>query len=148
MTYNDLINLFLDTARNHSMVDTVGYGNLSDIEVPDNETPPNYPYVFYNPVSISNSRRDFNLTMNVICMTQVEDTEQQEINGQSICIGILQDIVASIITTSNDPLVDIATPFTITPFKERFQDDVVGATASLTIQYGKPIDGCVLPITK
>jgi hypothetical protein len=30
-------------------------------------------------------------------------------------------------------------------FKERFQDDVVGATATVTINYGKALDGCDNP---
>lgn len=148
MTYKDLVDRLLIIANSHDIVELVGYGNLSDIEVPDNEEPPDYPYVFFNPVNVSNDRREFNLTMNVIAMTQVRDKEQNEIDGQSICIAIIQDIVASFIydTTNTDPLIDIVTPFTITPFKERFQDDVVGATAVLTINYGKAIDGCLIPI--
>jgi len=148
MTYKDLVDRLLTIANSHAIVELVGYGNISDIEVPDNESPPDYPYVFFNPVNISNDRREFNLTMNLIAMTQVRDKEQNEIDGQSICIGIIQDIVAKFIydTTVSDPLIDVVTPFTITPFKERFQDDVVGATATLTINYGKAIDGCNVPI--
>ena len=148
MTYKDLVDRLLIIANSHDIVELVGYGNISDIEVPDNESPPDYPYVFFNPVNISNDRREFNLTMNLIAMTQVKDKEQNEIDGQSICVGIIQDIVATFIydTGNIDPLIDVVTPFTITPFKERFQDDVVGATATLTINYGKAIDGCNLPI--
>ena len=146
MTYKDLVDRLLIIINDHAMVETTGYGNLSDIEVPDNEEPPNYPYVFLNPVNISNDRREFNLTLNMICMTQVVDEEVYEINGQSICIGIIQDIVSRFLMTNQDPLIDIVTPFTITPFKERFQDDVVGATATLVVNYGKPIDGCLVPL--
>jgi hypothetical protein len=146
MTYKDLVDRLLVIINSHAMVETTGYGNLSDIEVPDNEEPPNYPYVFINPVNISNGRREFNLTLNMICMTQVVDEEQYEINGQSICIGIIQDVVSQFLMTNQDPLIDVVTPFTITPFKERFQDDVVGATATLVINYGKAIDGCLVPL--
>lgn len=145
MTYKDLIDRIMTIAGLHQMVELVGYGNLSDIEVPDNEEPPDYPYVFLNPVTVSNGRREFNLTMNLICMTQVKDAELCEIDGQSICIGIIQDIVSTFLNTNADPLIDVVTPFSITPFKERFQDKVVGATATLTINYGKAIDGCLVP---
>jgi len=145
MTYKDLVDRIMQIVNSHLMVELVGYGNLSDIEVPDNEEPPDYPYVFLNPVTVSNDRREFNLTMNLICMTQVKDRELCEIDGQSICIGIIQDIVSQFLLTTNDPLIDVVTPFSITPFKERFQDNVVGATATLTINYGKAIDGCLTP---
>ena len=75
MTYKDLVDRIMQIANSHLMVELVGYGNLSDIEVPDNEEPPDYPYVFLNPVTVSNDRREFNLTMNLICMTQVKDRE-------------------------------------------------------------------------
>lgn len=146
MTYKYLVDRLITITNSHDIVELVGYGNISDIEVPDNELPPDYPYVFFNPVSVSSDRREFNLTMNLIAMTQVKDKEQNEIDGQSICVGIIQDIVATFLNTNSDPLIDVVTPFTITPFKERFQDDVVGATAVLTINYGKAIDGCNLPI--
>jgi len=52
MTYKDLVDRLLTIANSHDIVELVGYGNISDIEVPDNESPPDYPYVFFNPVNI------------------------------------------------------------------------------------------------
>ena len=149
MKYNELIDRLLVVIRTHDMVDTAGYGNLSDIEVPDNEEPPDYPYVFLNPVNVSVDRRSFSVNLNMIAMTQSPDKEQSEIDGQSICIGIITDVVAKFIydTANLDPLIDFVTPFSVTPFKERFQDDVVGATANITINYGKAIDGCLIPFS-
>ena len=144
MNYKTIIDTLKTTSNSHLMVETVGYGNLSDIEVPDNEEPPNYPYVFINPVSVAVNRNEFSVTVNLIGMTQVRDKEQNEIDGQDMMIAILTDIIArfGIDVSATYPLIDIQFPFSVTPFKERFQDDVVGATVSLTINYGKAIEGC------
>tara|TARA_R110000787_G_scaffold94178_3_gene196813 strand:- start:196 stop:651 length:456 start_codon:yes stop_codon:yes gene_type:complete len=150
MTYKELINSLQATITAHLMVNTQGYGNISDIAVPENEAPPNYPYVFINPVSVNLNRNSFNCDVNLICMTQVHDdanaSQTRDLDGQDLCIQILSDIIAEYILTIGDPLFDIAMPLTLTPFKERFQDNVVGATAGLTMQYGKSISACVIPI--
>jgi len=145
MTYKETIDSLLATATSHSFVETVGYGNISDIGVPDNEEPPNYPYIFVNPVDASLDRQAFSVDLNIIAMTQVNDGEAEEITGQSLMIQILSDIISQYTNTTDDPLFDIITPVSITPFKERFMDSVVGATAALTITYGKAINGCVIP---
>lgn len=145
MTYKNIIDNLESIINAHHFVETYGYGNLSDIATPDSETPPNYPYVFINPTDINNGRTDFNLSLNMIVMTQVQDKEANELAGQDKCMQILQDIVSVYTNTNNDPLLDIETPFNVTPFKERFSDDVVGVTANITINYAKAIDGCDTP---
>ena len=147
MTYKNIVDSLETIINAHNFIETYGYGNLSDIAVPDNEEPPNYPYAFVNPVDVSNGRNSFSWTFNLIVMTQVNDNEDAEIAGQDECMQIIQDIVSIYTNTTNDPLLDIETPFTMTPFKERFQDDVVGATAVLTINYAKAIDGCDTPFS-
>lgn len=147
MTYKDIINDLKDIIVDHLFVETYGYGNISDISVPDNEEPPNYPYVFLNPQSISMGRTNFATTLNMIVMTQVNDSEDSELAGQDLCVQIVQDILSVYTNTTTTPLLDISTPVNMIPFKERFQDDVVGATATITINYGKAIDGCNTPIS-
>ena len=146
MNYKTLIDTLENIITNHLFVKTYGYGNISDISVPDNEEPADYPYVFLNPVNVSLDRQQFVVTLNMIAMTQVKDSEDKELAGQDLCINIIADIISQFTNTTDYSLFDIQTPTLITPFKERFQDDVVGATASLTIVYGKPIDGCDVPI--
>ena len=139
MTYKETIDSILATINSHSFVETSGYGNISDINVPDNEEPPNYPYVFVNPVDCTLDRQAFEVDLNLIGMTQVNDNEEDEIFGQSLMIQILSDIISEYTNTTDDPLFDIVTPVSVTPFKERFADDVVGATAALTIRYNHPM---------
>ena len=146
MTYKELIDTLEQIIINHWMVETYGYGNISDIMVPDNEEPANYPYVFINPVDIDMDRTNFAVNLNMIAMTQVQDGEDNELSGQDLCVRILSDIISEFTNTDGFPLYDVSLPVSITPFKERFQDDVVGATAALTINYAKAIDGCNTPI--
>ena len=147
MTYKELVNSLQLAITNHLFINTQGYGNISDIEVPENEEPPNYPYAFINPLSTAYSRRDFTWTFNLILMTQVNDSQTDDLAGQDAMIQIISDLMSTYLLTNEDPLIDVTVPFTMVPFKERFQDDVVGATATITMTYGKPIDGCVIPST-
>ena len=102
MKYNELIDRLLVVIRSHDMVDTAGYGNLSDIEVPDNEEPPDYPYVFLNPVNVSVDRRSFSVNLNMIAMTQSPDKEQSEIDGQSIYDATIHSLRKNISLVSQD----------------------------------------------
>ena len=146
MTYKNLVDSLRNIIESHYFVETYGFGEISDIAVPDNEEPPNYPYVFINPVDISNGLSSFQWTFNMIVMTQVNDGDDSELVGQDECIQIIQDIVSTFISSNDNPFITFEEPFSITPFKERFQDDVVGATANITLNYGKSLDGCNVPI--
>jgi len=75
-------------------------------------------------------------------MTQVEEGEDYEIDGQDSCVTFIQDIVSSFTNSNGNYLMDIQLPFNITVFKERFQSNVVGATANITISYAKALDYC------
>ena len=145
MNYRDIINKLELLANNHIFIKQFGYGNLSDIAVPEDQEAPDYPYMFVNPVdvSVNNSVTSFNC--NIIIMTQVLDTEDAEILGQSRCSQYMRDIVSYFTNSTNDPLYSISTPFTLTPFKERFQDDVVGVTANITIEVAEPLSFCDTP---
>jgi hypothetical protein len=142
MIYKDILDKLETLANNHYFIEQFGYGNLSDIEVPDNEQPPKYPYMFVNPVSINQDRRFITFNFNLIMMEQVADGEDNEIKGQDACITYIQDIVANFTNDTETLLMDVVLPFNITVFKERFQDSVVGATANLTISYAKALDNC------
>jgi hypothetical protein len=138
------------------MVELVGYGQISDISYPETEQAPDYPYVFINPVSTDVNSRVFSVTVNLIAMTQVaedassgideQDKESIILQGQSECMQILNDILAYFELSDGDLDMSYNKPVSMTPFVERFQDDVVGATATLTINYASPMNICATPI--
>lgn len=156
MTYKYIIDKLKSVAGQHLMVELVGYGQISDISYPETEQAPNYPYVFINPVSVDLNLNVFSVTVNLIAMTQVaedsksgvdaQDKESIILEGQSNCMQILNDILAHFQFSTSDRDMAFNRPVSMTPFVERFQDDVVGATAVVTINYGKPMDFCNAPL--
>lgn len=147
MTYQFVINRFKEIIEAHPFIRTYGYGNISDIAVPETKEAPDYPYAFINPVQTQLNQKSFTATFNLIVMTQVLDNEDDELFGQSNCMKYINDILSQFVLTTNDPLLSVGFPVSMTPFKERFQDDVVGSTASVTISYGKGMSVCDSPIT-
>ena len=146
MTYKEIIDTFKQKVQGHFFINTFGYGDISDIMTPDNEQPPYYPYIFLNPVSVTSNDRTSTFSFNVICMTQAPMGETNIIRAQSDCMDNLRDLIAKVNYTLDDPLIQFNEPYTFTPFKERFQDDVVGATCAMSITYPSILDGCNTPI--
>ena len=148
MTYKEILDKFIEISEGHNMVELVGYGDISDINTPDNEEPPVYPYVFINPINVSSGGKTSSINLNVICMTQTYDDQSSWILQQSNCLTILEDIIGKF-SWSNDQtfdFIDISSPVIFTPFKERFSDDVVGMTAQITIEYDNLWTNCDRPI--
>jgi len=158
MKYKEIVDLIKDISEGHVLVETFGYGSISDINTPNesdtliNNRGPLYPYVFLNPVSISQNERTATFSANLIVMTQTYDegyvdyVRDEELKMQSEMIDILIDIISNINMNLTNPQVEFITPFTITPFKERFSDSVVGGTANISITYPSPLDDCRTPI--
>ena len=145
MTYQQVVNRLLDIMSNHYLINEVGYGNLSDIHTPDDEQSPDYPYAFLNPISVTVGEYSFNSQFNLILMDQVTDgdtTSAEDIKVQSNCLMYLQDIMSHFRQTDDDRNLDIEVNVTATPFKERFEDNVAGVTAQITINSITPLDGC------
>jgi len=145
MTYQQVVNRLLTIMNNHYLINQTGYGNLSDIHTPDDEEAPDYPYAFLNPISVNVGEYSFASQFNLIIMDQVTDgdtTAAEDIKVQSNCLMYLQDIMSHFRQTDDDRNLDISVNVTATPFKERFEDNVAGVTAQITIQSITPLDGC------
>ncbi len=145
MTYKEIIELVKGICNTHHFVNQFGYGNISDINVPSDEEAPDYPYAFVNPTTIVYDGRTAVISFNLIMMTQCYDTEADYIFQQSNCIEYLMDIISKINMSLDEPLVEFITPFSVVPFKERFSDNVVGATATISIRYPALLDNCNSP---
>jgi len=148
MNYKEIVDLIKDTCNNHFFINQFGYGDISDINTPENEEPVNYPYAFLNPVSVNNNGIVSNFSFNLIIMTQGYENTTDEIEQQSNCIKYLEDILGRVNNTLTNPLVEFNLPFSITPFKERFSDDVIGATGSVVVTYPTPFNECESPYVR
>lgn len=143
MNYENLITNIKTILDNHYMINEVGEGNISDINYPKDGESPDYPYAFMNTNNVILGRNSFQYSFNLIVMTQCLDDTILE--RQSDMIQIINDVYATIVGSLNDPFLNINDNINITPFKERFSDVVVGATALITISYAKPLNACDLP---
>ena len=141
MTYKNLVDTLQTVISTHKLINQYSFGNLSDIQTPDNGSP-NYPYGFLRPVNMQVGQYSQQFSFELILMDYCFDTMDGYIDGSSRMLQILADIIAEFRITNNYRQYDIQLSVTAVPFKERFKDSVVGITASITIDAAEPLDGC------
>ena len=145
MTYKDLVDKIEGAVNDHAMLYDFGYGQLSDIKVLDEDGDgANYPYAFLVPAGVSRNNQSQVYSFSLIIM-EMALTPSDVLTVQSDCIQYLNDIISVLrydTTFSGDTLLNSSTQV----FRERFQDDVAGATASFQIAIADPISACLAPI--
>lgn len=143
MNYKGIVDKFKEIVLDHKMIHDFGYGDLSDIKVVaednDGAGEADYPYAFLNPAGIQQNNAARTMSFNLIIMEMVAD---DFLKIQSDCIQYLDDIIAKFNRDSQD---DIVLSYTVTVFKERFQDEVAGATASIQVRTKEAKDDCITP---
>ena len=153
-TYKEIVDLFKQAAFDHFMIEDFGYGALSDIKTrnqsSNNDEEVNYPYAFLNPTTHQRTQGmvtyGFNLIMMDIAREELSYAHKQYDNFlaiQSQCQQYIDDMVAHL--WALDGRQDIQFTMTYTPFVERFEDEVAGMTAAITIQVPISINDCISP---
>ena len=150
-TYKQIVDLFKQAAFDHLMIEEFGYGQLSDIKTrnqsSNGDTEVNYPYAFLNPTTHQRSQSavtyQFNLVMMDMASEEVENDYDNFLAIQSQCQQYIDDMVAHLWNAAGKP--DIQFTMTYTPFVERFQDEVAGMTAAISIVVPIPINDCIAP---
>jgi hypothetical protein len=153
MTYKEIINRFRQAASDHLMIQDFGYGQLSDIKTQSQLGPEedgaDYPYMFLNSTTSNRNGPVMNYSFNVIMMdmarTEEGDVYDNYISIQSDCQQYIDDILARMYYFYTDKPDIQLTGITYTPFKEKYQDELAGMTATITIQVPVPINECVAP---
>lgn len=157
MTYKEVLDDLLDIFDRHYMINTWGYGTLTDlvtpfkresttgaIEDPNLQYGIDYPYAFLQPTQHQLSRGKSTFQFNLIMMEQCEDTPDAVIKAQSNCYQYIQDVLAEIYY-NYDQKYDFTLNSGITPFKEKFNDTVSGMTASISLEIPMVLDDCIAP---
>lgn len=150
-TYKEIVDLFKTAALDHLMIEEFGYGALSDIktrnESANGDQEVNYPYAFLNPTTHQRSQSTVTYQFNLIMMDMAREEEGDKYDNflqiQSDCQQYIDDMIANLWNTSTKP--DIQLTVTYTPFVERFQDDVAGMTAGISIVVPITINDCIAP---
>jgi hypothetical protein len=154
MTYKDVLSDLTNLLDRHKMIQTWGYGNLSDLVTPfkkedktGNATTVydiDYPYAFLQPLQHSLSKGKVAYNFNLIMMEQCVNDSQAVINAQSDCQQYIQDVLAEIYY-NYDQKYDFTLNSSLTPFKEKYDDTVSGMTANIQIEIPMILNDCIAP---
>jgi len=150
-TYYETIQSVKTTVEAHPAVETFRVGPISYIELPDSILPNiKYPYVHLvaQPSILGNATTVFEFDMIIMDLVDAENLDNQ-VRQQSQMLEIGRDIIAKYTMTDWGTMrFNIDLPCTVTPFVERFINDVSGWTFQLRITALTPLANCTNnPIT-
>ncbi len=148
MTYEDIINTFKTACNLHYQVNEFSTSPLiTDFEVgtKNNQEPALFPYVFLQPTggTLQEGRMVYNF--NLIITNRVKQNMDLETNQISDMIQIGQDLIAYWNYKVPREVGDIILPVTVTPFVERFDNMLSGATFGIQIESPFALDMCIAP---
>ena len=147
MTFKELVDKIESAVNGHGMLYDFGYGQLSDIKVLDEDGDgANYPYAFLTPAGITRNQQSTLYTFSLIIM-EMAQTPSDVLKIQSDCIQYLNDIIATLRFDASFG-GDLILNNSIQVFRERFQDEVAGATASFQVAIADPVNLCDAPVAQ
>ncbi len=148
MTYEEIIQLFETVCADHYQVNEFSTSpDLTDLEVGNkgDQQPAVYPYVFLQPTPSRLEKGSMIYTFNMIVMDRVKRNMDKETNTISDMIQIGQDIIAYFNFKVPRPDALIQLPVSVTPFVEKFDGVVSGATFTISVQTPFTLDMCIAP---
>ena len=159
MTYLELVNRIQSIVNAHYQLVDFGYGDLSDLKTRfentsgDTAVQADYPYLFLNPGvharTLTTMTYNFNMIVMDMARGEVDDTLYlNQLAIQSQCQQMIDDVLGALYYDFKDQPEVMRTNISYTPFNERFQDDVAGMTASLSIEVPTSLNACIAPINK
>lgn len=144
MTYKELVDRFALAVSDHKMIADFGYGQFSDIKVLDEDGDgADYPYAFLLPTGASRANNAMTYNFALIMM-EMALNPSEILKVQSDCIQYVNDIVAEL--RFDDTFTgDLLLTQSVEVFRERFQDEVAGATANIQVTVLDTINDCIAP---
>ncbi len=153
MTYKEIINRFRTVTNDHLVLKDFGYGQLTDLKTQSQLGPEeqgvDYPYLFLLPQTSQRTGPVMNYSFNMIVMDMARPEEGDQYDNyitiQSQCQQYIDDILSQLYYYYSDQPEIQLTGINYTPFKEKYQDELAGMTATITIAVPAPIDNCIAP---
>ena len=144
MNYKEVVDKIEAVVNQHTIIADFGYGQFSDIKVLDDDGDgADYPYAFLLPTGITRAEQSQTYSFNLIMMEMAKSPEAI-LDVQSKCLQYIDDIIADLRNdTTFRPQILLTQSTQV--FRERFQDEVAGATATFNIVAPLPIDACFIP---
>lgn len=140
MNYKEIVDNLNELMANHQMISDTGYGQLSDIKVLDESGDGvNYPYAFLVPGQHQRQDQMMMYNFNLIMM-EMAINDGEVLKVQSDMMQIIDDLLGAIKHTIYGNL-DVDLNVSVNVFRERFQDEVAGATAQITFELPLPMRG-------
>ena len=155
---NQIHKKFSDFATAHLQINSYGFGDLSEIGQSvaaytvnkDNGTNNiTYPSMWVTPQPSSIERHFLRLNFMCLFYDLVNQNEDNSIEVISDTLQMANDFIQYLRTTTNEDNFDIDNEYTfqLTPFKDRFNDDVTGWQLDLQLNIINLNDSCNLPIS-
>lgn len=145
-TYKEVIDLFRSICTSQLAVKQFTVGQLSDIDVQTDTAPfVRYPLVFMIPQQSSMDRFGkvlLGFSFMVMDIAKNND-EQLTIDTHNNTFLIMQDIFSKFVLTDWLTVgANIDTPIYITPFVERFNNNLAGWSAEISVEIQSPFTLC------
>ena len=140
MNYKEIVDRLTLLMESHQMISDTGYGQLSDIKVLDESGDgADYPYAFLVPGQHQRQQQMMMYNFNLVVMEMAKD-QGEVLKVQSDMMAIIDDLLGAVKHTIYGNL-DVELNVSVNVFRERFQDEVAGATAQLTFELPLPTRG-------
>lgn len=143
MTYQQIINDFFQLCEDHKMIQTWGYGQLSDLVDPYNHESLDYPYAFIIPEAHSLRQGEIRYRFQLIMQELVQGGQSEVIRAQSDALQYIKDLLAHYYYTLTQ--YDFDLNVNVTPFREKYDDQVAGMTAQIELIVRDQLDDCITP---
>lgn len=141
ITKNTIYKSFKDFANNHLQIKDYGYGDLWEISQSEATT---YPLFWVSPQPCNVGGNTISYIYSIVVADRVLDGETNEVEVESDTFQICLDFLAFLNDQSeNEFYLEETTQ--ISPFTERFKDDVAGNTMTITINADFDYNECAIP---
>jgi len=144
-TYKEFIEYFESLCASHTGIEQFSVGEISDIDVQTNtKTPTKYPLVFLIPQqSFLDRFGKMTLGFSLLVADIAKNQEDLNTNTHNNTLMIMQDLFSRIILTDYETVdINLETPIAITPWQERFNNNLTGWTAEINVQLKSPFNLC------
>ena len=145
-TYKQVVKEFETIALSQVAVKQFQVGQFSDLDIEtDIHTFQRFPLVFMVP-RISSLDRFGKMVLGfsmVVCDIAKDNVEDLQVNTLNNTLMIFQDIASKIIMTDWASVdLELQTPINVTPFQEKFNNNLSGWTAELNVLVKSPFNLC------
>lgn len=144
-TYKAAVDNLKEIALSHMAVRQCQVGQLSDLDIENNNNVfQRFPVVHYIPRTSSIDRSGaVTLGFSMIVADIAENDEDLQKNTHNNTFMIIQDILSKYILTTWDNVdMNVETPVNITPFVEKYNNNLAGWTAEIDVVINSPLDLC------